>query len=79
MFNNIVDPVLQSQAGPDWDGPVSQEIFLMEFRKVAIRVAEHLMEQPVTVAHSQNTFDGAGVKRLLSSKIELERVGLFLH
>ncbi|XP_054778964.1 uncharacterized protein LOC129286897 isoform X1 [Prosopis cineraria] len=73
VFNNIVDPALQSPEGPDWDDPISQEIFLMEFRKVALRVAEHLKEQPVIVAHSQNTFDGSGVKRLLSSKFELEK------
>ncbi|KAF7841136.1 EF-Hand 1 [Senna tora] len=73
VFNNIVEPALQSQAGPDWDGPVSQEIFLAEFKKVALRVAEHLKEQPVIVAHSENTFDGNGVKRLLSNKFELEK------
>ncbi|KAK4258529.1 hypothetical protein QN277_004971 [Acacia crassicarpa] len=73
VFNNIVDPALQSQAGLAWDDPVSQEIFLTEFRKVVLRVAEHLKEQPVIVAHSQNTFDGTGVRRLLSSKLELEK------
>ncbi|KAK4258512.1 hypothetical protein QN277_004954 [Acacia crassicarpa] len=73
VFNNIVDPALQSQAGPDWDDPISQEIFLTDFRKVVLRVAEHLNRQPVIVAYSQNTFDGTGVKRLLSSKLELEK------
>ncbi|XP_028765717.1 uncharacterized protein LOC114723664 [Neltuma alba] len=73
VFNNIVDPALQSQAGPAWDEPVSQEIFLTEFRKVALKVAEYLKEQPVIVAHSRNTFDGTGVKKLLSSKFEFEK------
>lgn len=69
-----MEPALQSQAGPDWEGLVSQEKFLAEFKKVALRVAEHLREQPVIVAHSENTFDGNGVKRLLSNKFELDKV-----
>ena len=63
-----------SQAGPDWDEPVSQEIFLEEFKKVALSVVDRLREQPVIVAHSENTFDGSGVKRLLSNKFELDKV-----
>lgn len=46
----------------------------MEFKKVASAVAEHLKEQPVIVAHSENTFDGSGIKRLLSNKFELDKV-----
>ncbi|KAI4299900.1 hypothetical protein L6164_033321 [Bauhinia variegata] len=74
VFNNIVEPVLQSQAGPDWDKPVSQGTFLEEFKKVALAVAEHLKEQPVIVAHSENTFDGTSIKRLLSNKFELDKI-----
>ncbi|XP_054785747.1 uncharacterized protein LOC129292208 [Prosopis cineraria] len=73
VFNNIVEPALQSQAGPDWDKPASQETFFVEFKKVASAVADHLKEQPVIVAHSENTFDGSGVKRLLSNKFELDK------
>ena len=75
MFNNIVEPALLSQAGSDWDKPVSnQETFLEEFKKVALSVADRLKEQPVIVAHSENTFDGSGVKRLLSNKFEFDKV-----
>ena len=50
----------------------------MEFKKVASAVAEHLKEQPVIVAHSENTFDGSGIKRLLSNKFEVDKVYLEL-
>ncbi|TKY75464.1 receptor expression-enhancing protein 1/2/3/4 [Spatholobus suberectus] len=73
VFNNIVDPAL-SQAGPALDKPVAQETFLEEFKKVALSVVDCLKEKPVIVAHSENTFDGRGVNRLLSNKFELDRV-----
>ncbi|XLU92957.1 hypothetical protein S245_007309, partial [Arachis hypogaea] len=76
VFSNIVEPVLLSQGGPDWDKPLAsenQETFLEGFKKVALCVAERLKEQPVIVAHSENTFDGSGVKRLLSNKFEFDK------
>ncbi|GMY05551.1 EF-Hand 1 [Fagus crenata] len=73
VLDNIVEPALQACAGNDWHKPVSQEAFLLEFKKVAELVAQHLKEQPVIVAHSENTFDGSGVKRLLSNKFELDK------
>lgn len=68
-----MDPAL-SQAGPALDKPAAQETFLEEFKKVALSVVDFLKEKPVIVAHSENTFDGRGVKRLLSNKFELDRV-----
>ncbi|KAG4985000.1 hypothetical protein HKD37_12G033014 [Glycine soja] len=73
VLSNIVEPALLSQDGSDLDKPVSQETFLEEFKIVAMSVANHLKEQPVIVAHSENTFDGSGVKRLLSNKFELDK------
>ncbi|CAK7329565.1 unnamed protein product [Dovyalis caffra] len=73
VISNIVEPSLQSCAGQDYDKPPSQETFLMEFKKVAECVAQRLKEQPVIVAHSENTFDGSGIKRLLSNKFELDK------
>ncbi|KAK7312197.1 hypothetical protein VNO77_35883 [Canavalia gladiata] len=73
VFTNIVEPALLSQDGSGLDKPVSQETFLEEFKKVALSVAGRLKEQPVIVAHSENTFDGSGVKRLLSNKFELDK------
>lgn len=58
-----MDPAL-SQAGPALDKPVAQETFLEEFKKVVLSVVDFLKEKPAIVAHSENTFDGRGVKRL---------------
>ncbi|XP_022725612.1 uncharacterized protein LOC111282008 isoform X2 [Durio zibethinus] len=73
VMSNIVEPALLSWDGNDRVKPVSQETFLEEFKKVAELVAQHLKEQPVIVAHSVNTFDGSGIKRLLSNKFELDK------
>ncbi|XLR56291.1 hypothetical protein S83_006963, partial [Arachis hypogaea] len=67
VFSNIVEPVVLSQGGPDWDKPLASEIKRHFWR------AERLKEQPVIVAHSENTFDGSGVKRLLSNKFEFDK------
>ena len=75
-MSNIVEPALQSCAGQDNDKPPSQETFLVEFKKVTECVAQRLREQPVIVAHSENTFDGSGIKRHLSNKFELDKVWL---
>ncbi|KAL4361717.1 hypothetical protein GQ457_04G000310 [Hibiscus cannabinus] len=73
VISNIIEPALQSWDVNDQEKPVSQETFLEEFKKVAERVAQNLKEQPVIVAHSENTFDGSGIKRLLSNKFELDK------
>lgn len=72
VTTNIVGPALES-CGVTQEQPVSQETFLVEFKKVAKTVAQRLKEQPVIVAHSENTFDGSGIRRLLSNKFELEK------
>ena len=69
-----MEPALQSWDGNDQEKPVSQETFLEEFKKVAEPVAQNLKEQHVIVAHSENTFDGSGIRRLLSNKFELDKV-----
>ncbi|GAV60296.1 EF_hand_4 domain-containing protein [Cephalotus follicularis] len=73
VMSNIVEPALQSCLAREYDKPISQETFLVEVKKVAECVAQHLKEQPVIVAHSENTFDGSGIKRLLSNKFELDK------
>ncbi|KAF8406555.1 hypothetical protein HHK36_008643 [Tetracentron sinense] len=73
VSSNIVEPALQSCACPDHERPISQETFLEEFKKVAEGVAQRLKEQPVIVAHNENTFDGSGIKKLLSNKFELDK------
>ncbi|XP_022763110.1 uncharacterized protein LOC111308778 isoform X2 [Durio zibethinus] len=73
VMSNVVEQALVSWDGNDQEKPISQETFLEEFKKVAERVAQNLKEQPVIVAHSENTFDGSGIKRLLSNKFELDK------
>ncbi|KAA8546060.1 hypothetical protein F0562_020489 [Nyssa sinensis] len=72
VMSNIVDPALQLCGGVK-EQPISEETFLGEFKKVAESVAQYLKEQPVIVAHSESTFDGSGIKRLLSNKFELDK------
>lgn len=70
-----MDPALLSRG---LDRPVTDlETFMEEFKKVALNVVDYLKEKPVIVAHSENTFDGSGVKRLLSNKFQKDKV-LFL-
>lgn len=72
-MGNVLEPALES-LGDGLEQQVSQEIFLVEFKKAAESVVQLLHEQPAIVAHSENTFDGSGIKRLLSNKFELEKV-----
>nr|DAD22367.1 TPA_asm: hypothetical protein HUJ06_023830 [Nelumbo nucifera] len=74
VLSNIVEPALQPCAINDHENPLSQETLLQEFKKVVQRVAQHLKEQPVIVAHTENTFDGSSIKRLQSNKFELDKV-----
>lgn len=76
-MSSIVEPALQTIADCAHEEPISQDTFLMEFKKVAESVAQRLAEQPVIVAHSENTFDGSAIKRLLSNKFELDKVSSY--
>lgn len=73
-----MEPALLSGRGSNLNKPVSQEIFIDEFKRVALLVANRLREQPVIVAHSESKFDGSGVKRLLSNKFELDKVWILI-
>lgn len=74
VVSEIVEPALEScAAGENWDKPVSQEAFLLEFKRAAEHVAQRLKEQPVIVAHSENTFDGSSIRRLFFNKFELDK------
>lgn len=70
--SNIIEPALQSGGGVP-EHPVSQDTFLGELKNVAEAVAKLLKERPVIVAHTENTFDGSGIRRLLSNKFELDK------
>lgn len=73
VMTNIVEPVLQSFANHCEASPITEEMMLEEFKKVAETLAQLLKDQPVIVAHYEQTFDGTGIRRLLSSKFELNK------
>ncbi|ESQ53124.1 hypothetical protein EUTSA_v10025463mg [Eutrema salsugineum] len=75
VMNNIVEPIVDSCLVEEdkREKSLSQERFLEAFKSVVERVAQRLNEQPVIVAHSENTFDGSGIRRLLSNKFEFDK------
>ncbi|KAL8137156.1 hypothetical protein V2J09_003157 [Rumex salicifolius] len=74
VMSNILEPALEAHNPvTETREPISQEAFLAEFKRVAEKVREHLKEQPVIVAHTENLFDGSAIKRLLANKFELEK------
>lgn len=56
------------------DQPISQEAFFQEFKKFMGILARRLQQHPVIVAHTENIFDGTGIRRLLSNKLEFDKV-----
>ncbi|WOL04329.1 hypothetical protein Cni_G13050 [Canna indica] len=75
VLNNIVEPSLRSMSSEDMlEQPASQEIFLKNLKKLLNHVVQRLQEHPVIVAHSENTFDGSSIKRLISNKFELDKL-----
>ncbi|XP_072955086.1 uncharacterized protein [Typha angustifolia] len=75
VVSNIVEPALQElSTGDQFEQPASREIFLEEFKKFLNSISCRLEEHPVIVAHIENTFDGSGIKRLLSNKFELDKL-----
>ncbi|PKU77201.1 uncharacterized protein LOC110107641 isoform X1 [Dendrobium catenatum] len=74
VFDNIVDPALQILSVDQLEQPASEENFLKEFKKFICDIIKRLQEQPVIVAHTEKTFDGGGIRRLLSNKFELNKL-----
>lgn len=70
--SNIIEPALQSCGGFP-ENPVSQGTLLVELKRVGEIIAKLLKEQPVIVAHSENTFNGSSIRRLLANKFELDK------
>lgn len=52
----------------------AQEAFLKEVKKVLENIVERLREQPVIVAHTENTYDGSAIKNLVANKFETDKV-----
>ncbi|OVA04902.1 hypothetical protein BVC80_8873g6 [Macleaya cordata] len=82
VMNNIIEPALgfcssklddEQEIRPIIFSDHHHQLVLEEFKKVAERLVEHLKEKPVIVAHSQRTFDGSGINKLLSNKFDLDK------
>lgn len=80
VMENVVEPALQELPASatqqlELDQPVpSQEAFLQEFRRLVGAITLRLRQHPVIVAHTENNFDGSGVRRLLSNKFEFDKL-----
>lgn len=74
VMENVVEPALQELSANQLDQPVSQEVFFQEFRKFLGIIVLRLQQHPVIVAHTENTFDGSGIRRLLSNKFEFDKL-----
>uniref|UniRef100_A0ACD5YKU9 Uncharacterized protein n=1 Tax=Avena sativa TaxID=4498 RepID=A0ACD5YKU9_AVESA len=80
VVETVIEPALQELSSADQlDRPASQEAFFQEFRKYLGIIARRLQERPVIVAHSENTFDGAGVRKILSNKSEFDNVYVYVY
>lgn len=75
-----MEDALQHCTMHDREGPISQKTFEEIFKKVIESIAKKLKDQPVIVAHTEKTFDGNGIRELLSNKSELDKVyTLYCH
>ncbi|CAI9104421.1 OLC1v1003089C1 [Oldenlandia corymbosa var. corymbosa] len=69
----IIEPAVQQSCTSVVDQLDPQEMFLQVFRNVAENVGNRLKKQPVIVEHIEKTFDGIGIRRLLSNKSDLDK------
>ncbi|PUZ39644.1 hypothetical protein GQ55_9G346400 [Panicum hallii var. hallii] len=73
VVENIVEPAMQQLGTDQLDQPVSQEAFFHDFKKLLSIITRRLQQHPVIVAHTEKTFEGSGIKRLLSNKFEFDK------
>lgn len=74
VSSNVVEPSLQSITIDVLERLASQEAFLEYFKKLICGIVECLQQRPVIVAHSENTFNGSGIRRLFANKFELDKL-----
>ncbi|KAK9677597.1 hypothetical protein RND81_11G154400 [Saponaria officinalis] len=75
VMSNIIEPALTTLAeSASNEKPVSQETFVKAFKDTLAKIVERLKEQPVIVAHTENTYDGSTIKSLLANKFETDKV-----
>ncbi|KAI5002523.1 hypothetical protein ZWY2020_027173, partial [Hordeum vulgare] len=73
VMEKIIVPALQELPADQLDQPASQEVFFEEFKKYLGTIARRLQECPIIVAHTENTCDGAGIRKILSNKFEFDK------
>lgn len=73
-MEKIIVPALQELPADQLDQPASQEVFFEEFKKYLGTIARRLQECPIIVAHTENTCDGAGIRKILSNKFEFDKL-----
>ncbi|TVU17557.1 hypothetical protein EJB05_07335 [Eragrostis curvula] len=71
---NIIEQALLQLPADQLDRPASRDGFFEQLKKLLGAIAERLQEQPVIVAHTEHTYDGSGIKRLLANKFELDKL-----
>ncbi|KAH9617717.1 hypothetical protein KSS87_017406 [Heliosperma pusillum] len=75
VMSNIVEPALNTLVECSInESPVSQETFSKAFKETLAKIVERLKEQPVIVAHTENTYEGSAIKSLLANKFETDKV-----
>ncbi|KAI4969151.1 hypothetical protein ZWY2020_000065 [Hordeum vulgare] len=74
VMEKIIVPALQELPADQLDQPASQEVFFEEFKKYLGTIARRLQECPIIVAHTENTCDGAGNRKILSNKFEFDKL-----
>ncbi|GJN40691.1 hypothetical protein PR202_gb29952 [Eleusine coracana subsp. coracana] len=74
VVGNIIEPALLQLPADQLDQPASRDGFFKQLEQLLCAIAERLKDHPVIVAHTENTFDGSGVKRLLANKFELDKL-----
>ncbi|CAL4938531.1 unnamed protein product [Urochloa decumbens] len=71
---NIIEPALQQLPADQLEQPATRDGFFRQLKELLGAVADRLQEHPVIVAHTENTYDGSGVRRLLANKFELDKL-----
>ncbi|VAI07707.1 unnamed protein product [Triticum turgidum subsp. durum] len=70
----LLAAVQQQLSADELEQPSSRDVFFEQLKKLLGSVADQLQERHVIVAHTENTFDGSGVRRLLGNKFELDKL-----
>lgn len=71
VVSNFIDTALQ-EAGVNVEQDLDQTQFVDVYRKVVLALVKFLKDKPVSVAHTENVFDGASIRQLIKDKQALD-------